>query len=222
MWTVFLLSNAHHHHHHHQSLVPGPTPRAAGGRGVRRCGLGSNVLRRAVGLARGQPLQGEPEKNSPVMPAPHLPQLLSSLQTVQQQAQTLPAGPRPPTHCCQPHRLPQCNGDGSPRHLASGGEPRQRGVMQLPEGWVGGEVVKWGGSEEAAAAGGRRKKRMRRRRRRRRRVGIPSPWQPVWKNTATVARATAAAVASLQTTPSGERKRRFEERHTNQSRQTET
>lgn len=142
MWTVC------------SSLPPPPpphswTPRAAGGRqgrGVWRRGPGSNVLRRGVGVERGQPLQGEPEKNSPVVPAPHLPQLLGSLQTVQQQAQTLPAGPRPPTHCCQPHRLPQCNGDGSPRHLASGGEPRQRGVMRLPVEGGGGGVRKrgWG------------------------------------------------------------------------------
>ena len=57
-------------------------PRAAGGLSIGR-GQGCRVLRRAVGLEGGrQPLPGDPEKNSPAVPAPNLPQLLGGLQTV--------------------------------------------------------------------------------------------------------------------------------------------
>lgn len=105
------------------------------------------MLRRAVGLEGGKPFQGNSEKDSPVMPAPYLPQLLGSLQTVQQPAQTLPASSRPPTHCCQPHCIPQCNRNRPSRHHVSGGEPRQGGVMELPRGGeaAGKEEGRWGG-----------------------------------------------------------------------------
>ncbi|KAI3356331.1 hypothetical protein L3Q82_017557 [Scortum barcoo] len=55
----------------------------------------------------------------------------------------------PPTHCCQPHCIPQCDRTGPPRHHASGGEPCQRGVIQLPGG---GEVVGVGDSPTMATS----------------------------------------------------------------------
>ena len=114
------------------AYVAPPPRRAAGGLPVGR-EPESRVLRRAVGHdSGGQPLPRHPEKNSPAVPAPDVPQLLGSLQTLQQPAQTLPAGPRAPTHCCQPDCVSQCNGAGPPRHLASGGESCQRGLTELP------------------------------------------------------------------------------------------
>lgn len=47
-----------------------------------RCEPRCRVLRRAVGHQSGQPFKGNSEKDSPALPAPYLPQLLGSLQTV--------------------------------------------------------------------------------------------------------------------------------------------
>lgn len=57
------------------------TLRVAGGLSI-RCEPRCRVLWCTVGLKSGQPFLGDLEKNSPAMPAPDLPQLLGSLQTV--------------------------------------------------------------------------------------------------------------------------------------------
>lgn len=54
------------------------------------------------------------------MPARDVPELVSKLQTVQQQAQTLPASPGPAPYCGHNHSLPQPQ-----HHVLSGGELHQ-------------------------------------------------------------------------------------------------
>lgn len=76
-----------------------------------------------MGPQNGQPLRRDTKKDCFILPARGgLGHLRRQPETVQREAEDLPAGPRPPTHCHHHFSLPQLHVGGRGGHFLARGE----------------------------------------------------------------------------------------------------